>query len=278
VWLHDLFAERGFDQRQAEEGVWWGRAASPLVRDGRVYVPVGGPAEGPFTTLAAYDAVNGDLLWECPGKQASYASPAWGEFHGVAQVLSVNEDYVTGHDPDTGKQLWEFEWPGKSGADANVSQAVPIDDRSLFISKGYGGDAAVYELAVSDEGAWSVKPRWSKKVLKTKFSNVSLKDGHAYGLDHGVLTCVDLETGRRAWKRGRYNYGQSLLVGDQLLIISEDGEIALAAANPEGFHEFGRVSALDGQTWNNPCLYGKYLLFRNATEAVCYELAVTAHP
>lgn len=275
VWLHDLFAERGFDQRQAEQAVWWGRAASPLVHDGRVYVPVGGPVEGPLTTLAAYDAVSGELIWECPGKQASYASPAWAEFHGVAQVLSVNEDYVTGHDPQTGRQLWEFEWPGKSGSDANVSQAIPIDDRSLFISKGYGGDAAVYELAVSDQGVWSVKPRWSKKVLKTKFSNVSLKDGFAYGLDHGVLTCVNLETGQRAWKRGRYNYGQSLLVGDHLLIISEDGEIALAAASPSGYQEFGRVPALEGQTWNNPCLYGNFLLFRSAQEAVCYELSGT---
>lgn len=273
LWSHNLFAEHGFNQESAEGAVFWGRAASPLVHAGKVIVPVGGPANGPWITLVAYDAITGEPVWKAEGRQASYASPAIATFRGVPQIVSVNEDFVSSHDPETGEVLWEFDWPGKSGSNANVSQAVPIDDKSLYISKGYDGQAAVFDIEPPVDGKWPTpQKRWGKNVMKTKFSNVSLLDGYAYGLDHGVLTCVELASGRRKWKGGRYNYGQSLLVDNVLLIITENGEIALAAATPEKFVEYAKLSVLDDQTWNNPCLYGCFLLFRNATEAVCYEL------
>jgi outer membrane protein assembly factor BamB len=114
--------------------------------------------------------------------------------------------------------------------------------------------------------------------LKTKFTNVALHEGHAYGLSDGILECVRLADGKRQWKGGRYGQGQVLRVGDLLLVQAESGEVVLVDAGPAKHVVRGRLAAIEGQTWNNLCLSGRLLLVRNAEEAACYELPVVANP
>jgi outer membrane protein assembly factor BamB len=98
---------------------------------------------------------------------------------------------------------------------------------------------------------------------------------YLYGLQHGVLRCIEWETGQLVWQKGRYGHGQILLVDDLILILSErPGRVALVEASPDGYHELGRVDALDTTTWNTMALAGKYLLVRNDREAVCFELTL----
>ena len=100
------------------------------------------------------------------------------------------------------------------------------------------------------------------------------KSGYIYGLDNGRLVCLDLQDGQRKWKRGRYGHGQLILVGDILLIQAESGEVVLVDADPAGFNERARFQAIEGKTWNNPALAGRYLLVRNDREAACYEVKI----
>ncbi len=108
--------------------------------------------------------------------------------------------------------------------------------------------------------------------MKTKFSNVCVREDYAYGLDEGRLACVEMKSGERMWKGGKYGYGQNLLVGDLLLVQAESGDVALVEAKPEAFEEVARIEALNGKNWNYPALAGKYLLLRNDQEAVCFEV------
>ena len=101
---------------------------------------------------------------------------------------------------------------------------------------------------------------------------VVIRDGYAYGLDDGILACVELATGERKWADGRYQHGQILLAGNLLIVQAEDGTVVLAEPAPGGLHERGRVAALSSKTWNNPALAGRRLLVRNDREAVCLEL------
>src|SRR5262249_443709 len=93
-----------------------------------------------------------------------------------------------------------------------------------------------------------------------------------YGLDDGILACIDLATGERKWKDGRYGHGQVMLVDDLLLVQTEPGPVALVGADPAGYREGTRLNPLGGKTWKTPALAAGLLLVRNDQEAVCYRL------
>ncbi len=274
LWEKDLLHEAGMTPEDEADAVPWGRAASPLVVGGRVIVPLGGRNGGRMASLAAYDKRDGKLLWTGGDRQISYSSPALATLAGRRQVLIVNEDTLAGHDLDTGRPLWQHPWPGHTNRDPNVSQAVPVPPNRVFASKGYGSGSILLGLEPAADGAFEANVVWrNAKVLKTKFANVTVRGGYVYGLSDGILECVELQSGRSQWKRGRYGHGQILLVGDLLLVLSEDGEMLLLEATPDRpSNVLGRFQAIEGLTWNNFALYGPYLLVRNADEAACYKL------
>jgi hypothetical protein len=134
--------------------------------------------------------------------------------------------------------------------------------------------AAEERITEAEFGQFTVAELWSSsRVLRTKFSQVTILDGYAYGLSEGVLECVEVATGERVWKHGRYHHGQILRVHDLLLVMSEEGEMFLVEASPERRDNvLGSFQAIEGKTWNNFALYGPYLIVRNAREAAVFRL------
>ncbi|MGH7127695.1 MAG: PQQ-binding-like beta-propeller repeat protein, partial [Planctomycetaceae bacterium] len=130
-----------------------------------------------------------------------------------------------------------------------------------------------------ENGKWPETPRviWqTPNQFKLKFNDAVYRDGHVYGLDEGILSCVEFDTGKRVWKRGRYGFGQLLLIDDRLLILSEDGAVALVEASPKSRgKELARFQAIEGVTWNHPVIAHGHLYVRNAEEAACYDLRPT---
>lgn len=288
VWRKNILDDLGIDADAHAAAVAWGRAGSPLVTDSLVIVPAGGPRPKPAAgeaenvALVAYDRTTGQRRWTAGDEQISYVTPALVRFGGREQVVSVDEAHVAGYDPADGRRLWQAEWPGHSNSDASCSQAVPLDDSRFFVSKGYGIGAAVFEIdpvsrAAADTLPWGIREVWRQpQLLKTKFTNVAIYEGHAYGLSDGILECVRLTDGRRAWKGGRYGQGQVLRVGGMLIVQAESGDVVLVEASPKKHVARAKLAAIAGQTWNNPCLVGSRLLVRNAEEAACYELPLLA--
>ena len=273
VWDVDLLDLYGISRQEESELLPYGRPASPLVLRDLVVVATGG-SRARRVSLAAFDKLTGELRWEGGERQISMASPAVAMLAGQEQLLLVNENWVTGYSPVDGRVLWEFEWPGLSNADASVSQAVPVAPDRVFISKGYGSGAALYQLQPASDGTYQASQLWHQsRSLRTKMTNVAIRNGHVYGLSEGILECVDLATGERAWKGGRYGHGQILMVGDLLLVLTEDGDLVMVEATPERSNNvLGRITALDGVTWNNLALYGDVLLVRNAQVAAAWRL------
>jgi outer membrane protein assembly factor BamB len=273
-WEKNLLEEYGVSPEQEASQIVWGRSGSPLVVDDLVIVPAGGQNGGRLVSLVAYDKRRGVRVWEGGSEQISYSSPSVATLAGVRQVLIVNESSASGHELPNGRVLWEHSWPGHSNRDPNVSQAVAVPPNRVFLSKGYGQGAALLELAPKGDGTFATSEVWkTSAVMRTKFANVAVKDGCVYGLSDGTLECIDLGSGQRKWKEGRYQHGQILRVDDLLLVLSERGEMVLVEATPDHANRvLGRFQALEGQTWNNIALSGRYLLVRNAEEAACYEL------
>jgi outer membrane protein assembly factor BamB len=243
----------------------WGRSCSPLVAHGRVVVIAGGSGG---RRLVAYDALSGELAWAAGEGGASYSSPTLMTLAGRRQVAVLNGASVSGHDPATGAVLWEQPFPREQ---PNVAMPLLLDPDRLLVSAGYGVGSKAYRVSES-EGALRATLEWESPRLKSKFANLLLHEGSVYGLDDGVLTCLDPATGERRWKSGRHGHGQLLLVAGLLLVQTEEGELVLVDPSPEGLHELTRFQALDGKTWNPPALAGSQLLVRNDREAAAYEL------
>ncbi|HEV3022741.1 MAG TPA: PQQ-binding-like beta-propeller repeat protein, partial [Pirellulales bacterium] len=259
-WTIDILADNG------ASNLFHGLSGSPLVVDGLVIVSAGGRAG---KSLAAYDFQTGNCVWRSGDDAAGYGSPQLCSLADHDQMVVLNRSTLAAHDPLTGRVLWSFPWENSTGT--NCSQCVPLAGR-IFVSSGYGKGCGVLELTPNVAGDWSVQPVWTNRNLRTKFTSAVARDGFSYGLDEGVLCCIDLADGTRRWRAGRYGHGQLLLAGDKLVVQAESGEVALVAAEPDAWREFARFAALADKTWNHPALAGRLLLVRNDREAACYEL------
>lgn len=285
IWQHDPI------QEYEAEGLIWGKSGSPLivppsdkVAETLVVVNVGAPANtradsGYNHSLVAYRLEDGELAWHAGWRVTSYASPQLVTLAGVPQVLQVNQAFITSHAVEDGRILWEHPWASNSDSDAACSQVVPLSEDRLLLTKGYGQGASLLKVTMS-EGSWNIKQLWQppiKPVLKTKMGNVVVRDGLAFGIDGVLLQCVDIETGKSLWKKRRrpsFGHGQLLLVDKHLLVLTEEGEVLLIAAQGDKYRELASFRAFSRTdiTWNNPSLTGNRLLIRNAREAACYRL------
>jgi outer membrane protein assembly factor BamB len=265
LWSHDTLREENAVQ------VMWGRACSPIVVGNWIVVSVGGSENN---SLVAYDAASGKRVWGAGNRQSSYATPVLATLAGVEQIVVVNQDYVTSHDAATGAVLWEHAWAGNSDSNASNSQPVPVGDDRLLLSKGYSIPAQVVQVR-RNGASWTTEVVWEKSVLRTKMSNVLVRDGYVYAIDDIDLVCVELATGKRKWKSRRrpvVGNGQIMLVGDSIVVLSESGEVILVEANPKKYRELGSFPAIEGVTWNTAALSRDTLLVRNAEEAACFKL------
>ena len=245
---------------------YWGFASSPLVVGDAVIVAAAG-------RLVAYDLATGKPRWLGPAHRGSYSSPHLLTLDGVAQVLLLNGPGATSVAPADGTVLWEHEWPGAG----MLQPALAADGDILITTSDESGGVGTRRLAVAHRSAgWTVEEKWTSRGLKPYFNDFVVHKGHAFGFDGSILACIDLKDGKRKWKGGRYGNGQLVLLPDQdlLLVLSEEGELALVGATPDQFTELARFPAIEGKTWNHPVLIGDILLVRNGEEMAAFRLSL----
>ncbi len=123
---------------------------------------------------------------------------------------------------------------------------------------------------------WTFEEHWTTNRLKPYFNDFVVHEGHAYGFDGRILAGVNLDTGERAWKGGRYGNGQVVLLPEQdlLLVLSDRGDVALVGAEPSGFSEVARMPAIEGKTWNHPVIADGVLYVRNSEEMAAFRLTL----
>ncbi len=246
--------------------ITWAMAASPLIVDEKVIVQPGGSGG---KSIVAYHKLTGAPIWKALDDKQAYTSPMLVTLGGQRQILTVTASRVVGLSPEDGVLLWEYPWITEY--DANASQPIVTGPNRFFISAGYGHGAAAAELQRTGE-KYTARTIWQNMRMKNKFNPSVLYEGHIYGLDEGILACLDAETGQQKWKGGRYGFGQLLLASGHLIVTTEFGDVVLVKATHERHEEVTRFSALDGKTWNVPALAGGRLFVRNTTEMACFRI------
>ena len=259
LWRTDILADA--DAVNVDHGT----SASPLVVDDTVVVMPGG-ANG--QSVVAYDRASGKRKWSALDDPASYSSPMLVSLMGVRQILTFTAMRVVGLSPENGKVLWEFPWQTGN----NVSQPLITAPDRVFISTGFGTGAAMLQLARGADGQITARELWRTNRMNNKFTSSVLHEGYIYGLDESILACIDATTGELKWKGGRYGYGQVMLASGHLIVLTEEGGLALVRADPMAHQEITRFPAIEGKTWNHPAMSEGILLIRNIEEMAAFDL------
>lgn len=263
VWRRNILSDNG------AYNLSWGMSAAPLIVDDTVVVLPGGTRG---SSVVAYNKATGAPVWKALNDEASYTSPMLVTLGGVRQILVVTATRVVGLTPDKGRLLWEYPWSTFNGI--NVAQPILFmqDGRDrVFMSASYGHGAAVFELS-RDGDRFQAKTIWENERMKNKFTSSVFHNGHIYGLDESILASVNAETGEQNWKGGRYGYGQLVLAGNHLVVLTEDGDVVLVNATPARHEEVARFSAIEGKTWNHPVIADGTLLVRNIQEMAAFDI------
>lgn len=261
VWQRNLK-----DDSQRELPIW-GFSSSPLVVGDVVVVHAGGKDD---KGLFAYDIATGAPRWQVASGDHSYSSAQLSLIGGRESLLMMTNAGLTAHDPATGKLLWEHSWKIEN---YRVLQPLVLDGNRVLVGTGIGSGTRLLQITPSGDDV-KVDTVWTTSDMKPDYNDYVVHHGYLYGFDHNIFACIDLATGKRQWKKGRYGNGQVLLLpdADQLLVLSEEGEAVLLHATHEKLDELARHSVLVGKTWNHPALIGNRLYSRNSEEMSCFEL------
>lgn len=250
----------------------WGQCGSPLIVDDLLIANPGSNDSASQTkrsAVIAYRRESGEQVWASGARIGSYASPHLATINGVRQVLIYDGLGLLALSAEDGKELWKFDWT--NGPQVNAAQPIVFEDGQVLIGSGYGKGSVLLGFGDTD-GFSKVVERWQSTQFKVKFNGAVRRGDYVFGLDEGLLTCINVAGGKRVWKQGRYGYGQMLLVDNKLLILTEEGDVVLVPASPESPRELARFHAIDGKTWNHPVLSRGRLLVRNSDEAACFDL------
>jgi outer membrane protein assembly factor BamB len=245
----------------------YGASASPLIHDEKLIIAAGGPRKH---SVVAYHKNTGKKLWGSLDDGAAYSSPMVVDLAGERHLLVVTRTRAVGLSVADGTLLWQVPWVVLQG-NRNIAQPVVVGTNRVFLSAGYSTGCVLLEITRSGN-RFLPREVWRNKNLKNKFTSSVFVNGALFGLDEDILTCLDVSTGERAWKDGRYGYGQIVAAGDQLIVLCGNGDIAVVKANPKSHEELARFPAITGKTWNHPALSAGLLLIRNNAEMACFDL------
>jgi outer membrane protein assembly factor BamB len=252
---------------------FFGMACSPLVEGAAVLMNIGGK-DG--AGIVAFDKATGKVLWQASKDEASYSSPVAATINGQRRAFFFTRKNLTALDPANGRIAFEFPWhPAES---ASVSTATPlVVDDYIFVSGCYGTGAIL--LRDKDD---AVEKVWSADdVLSNHYATSVYHDGFLYGIDGRTdpgyepgpsLRCVELKTGKIRWKDDTVGAGTLTLAGDQLLVLTEKGELIRARAMPQEFKINGRAQILPFQVRAFPALADGFLYARSKDKLVCVNL------
>ncbi|MGH9161319.1 MAG: PQQ-binding-like beta-propeller repeat protein, partial [Vicinamibacteraceae bacterium] len=260
----------------------FGYSCHGLPYKGTVIYLAGGQAPyfgfGQGSAAVAFQQRDGAVAWQDLSFTNAHSSPLLIDVDGQPQVAALLADEVIGFSPETGELLWRHPHATPNG----LAIATPVwaDGNLLFVASAYGGGARVLRLAQRG-GKTTVTELWHTPRIQLHLGNAITQGGYAFlssgsSGGPGFMTAVELETGRIAWRTRGFAAAQLIDADGKLIVLDENGVLALARATPQRFQVLSRVSLLKRLSWTPPTLVGTRLYVRDRATIMALELGAPA--
>ncbi|MBK1826804.1 PQQ-binding-like beta-propeller repeat protein [Haloferula rosea] len=249
----------------------WGFAAAPIVRGDELYcLPCAKDA-----AVYVLNKATGEVSWKFgKGKtKAGYAAPVFFKYQGKHAVAVFHGRELVTYDLDNnGEPLFNFTW--RTSYDVNASNPQ-FHDGKMFLASGYGMGYVVIDVS-GDSPEVLHKEEDTRMIFQ---NSVRIGDDivGVFG-DKNIdaeLIRMELGSGKIHWREKMPGTrGSSLMVGDQMVILAETGDLIAGTPSLKGWQELGRARILqDGKCWA-PVAYADGLVFArtNKGEAVCVKV------
>ena len=247
----------------------WGYSASPVVKGNELYCLPGAKDGGLFVL----DKSTGGVRWKSgDSPKPAYAAPVFFNYKGRGVVAAFHGRHLAVYSVgEKGRQVFDFGW--RTSYDINASNPQ-YHDGMMFLASGYGMGYVVIDVS-------GAKPKILHKDedLRMIFQNSILLDGDILGVfgDKNIdaeLIRMDMRSGKVRWRESMPGTrGSSLMVGDELVILAETGEIICGTPGKTGWTEHGRVKALSSVSWALVAFAnGRIFARSNKGEAVCLDV------
>ena len=220
-------------------------------------------------TFLALRRTDGEVAWASQNDVASYSSPIAVDLAGARQVVYFSGDAAVGLSPVDGSLYWRYPW--KTSYDLNIATPIFVPPDQIFISSGYDHGAALLRIEAG-AGGMAVTRVWESRRMKNHFGTSVLVGDYIYGFDNAILKCIEARTGKEQWKHRGYGKGALVYADGHLILLSDNGRLALARATPEGFKERAGAQVLAGRSWTAPTLANGRVFVRDMRKIVCLDL------
>jgi outer membrane protein assembly factor BamB len=263
VWSWDLYGS------VAGTRLDFGYSSHPLPYKDSLIVIAGGRKSAVLRLRQA----DGTAVWQKLNLQNAHSSPLLIDVDGQPQVAILLGDEIAGIDPETGTLLWRH--PHKTEHGLAVSTPVWAPGNLLFLSTAYNGGARVLKLSRNGNST-TVQELWHNPTVQSHLGTVIRQGGFVYlasGQGVGLLTAVELQTGRVAWKVRDFVKAQLLAADGRLIVLDEDGNLGVGIATPERFQAVAKWPMLASIAWTPPTLSGNRLYLRDRRVIMALDLS-----
>jgi outer membrane protein assembly factor BamB len=275
VWKRDIQADYG------RFGINHGYASTPLLHGQRLYIEVlhGYKTDDPSYVFAV-DKNSGKTIWkvERPTDAVSespdsYTSPQVVSVDRNLQLVISGADYVTGHDLDTGEELWRIGGfnPGNNPFNRTIASSLVIDG-NVFTTSTRGRPFIGFRAGGSGD-ITGKNELWTNN-LGSDVPTPTTDGRYIYILkDNGTLTCLEALTGKVIYESQRIETGtyssSPLLADGKLYCINEEGATTVVKAGPS-FEILG-INKLDSHTLASPVAVDNQIFIRTGNFLYCIQ-------
>jgi outer membrane protein assembly factor BamB len=263
LWSHDLMDEMGASHLQR------GYGPSPIAYQDTVIINIGGTDTG----VAAFRQDTGEIAWKSEKFRGGYPSPMIVKINDEDHlVVALGADRI-GLDPATGQTRWRAKVDTQLAGIMSSPVFVPPD--RVFFSCAYGGGAQLFQVAFKD-GQYAAEELWFQPKMKVMHGDsICIGDlvvGSSGDFGPAFLIGLDLSSGKVLWRQRGFAKATLLYADGKLIILDEEGNLALATTTPEGLQVHSRAKVLEEKSWTVPTLVGTRLYLRDNRTIMALEL------